>query len=1338
MKNTFVKVLSFMMALTMIVGAFGAITVSAAGCAHEDRTEIAVVAPTCAVAGFTRYECNDCGEEFIDSIKSATGKHSWKNVAESKATCDEPGYAAHKVCTVCEATDPADLSTIIVESAKGHAYNIDYKQAATCTEDGFTSKKCARCGKVDDVLKENGGNKEVSATDKAAHKFIYTVVTAPTACEDGVIKVTCSACDYASTILEEEDHNWVTMTTTTEIKADSNKGCAYEYVSGKFCADCKVIHPDSVKNTAPVHGYVEVTFDTITAENLTSEIQGLGYNVGDATSTAVATQCVAVRVYLAQCSDCGKYAKAEKVLDEGKGHKWVKDGAAYYEDGTPSHKEDQLQDYKCDNVLEDGTTKCSATKTEVAKAATACTYTKEGAKKVTAPTCESNGYTTYKCDECGTETKGDVTFKTGHNYGAAEYKSGTCGASVVYVQKCPNKGCEAPEKAVTTLPEGATEHKWVKVTRAATCIANAYYEYECSVCKATKAYDKTDAPAAGFAPANHVAKVTNGVVSGVLATVGPDADGDDVIDVPGLLQAEIVKQTCTTSRVDRYMCQCGVAVDLTVGPAPTHTKGTSYTDANGKTTSVDVVAANCKEAGIKTAGEICTVCGVILKAPVVDPINPNAHKNADSAVAIDSDVKTCSAEAYTKMYYSCCGIVHTIKTSTDKDADNHTTKGVSNIKAVAEVPATCIANGTAAHYKCSGCGKLFSDEAGTTAVTAASLVLKNPGDDLKHDWNSDPVAKVEETCTTEGSLAYYTCKSATCSAIKIGDKVVEARADKTTETDPINKQYPDLKIAAHGQAYMGWHKGVEATCTTDGYTIKGGYTSVYACSKCDKVTVGKTNHANSDYEEINDKTGGEYDCTLPTYELHICPDCGYSFFANYEKAAKTAHVYTQDADKKDVADKPGIPTCTEAAQDEYWCTECDYIDYRPGKAATGHEITVNGVKIKVDFGCTSADHVTYKGFKCVCGLELGKDSEHKVVTAQAKAPTCTTTGNLEFDYCVDCGKIVDGTVVEIPATGHNEYSDLIEVVDGVAKYSCPDCGEFWTESVIDNVSVEAEFSSTLVTAGSTFTVDVFVNADNFAFNEFEIDCSAWDSAFELVKVELTDALPATAHADFDSDGYFWIYSEHDAEGKPGFITLNGEKINIATLTFKVADVAEPDEYTFEVGPYDAVVGFDEDGYAIESEILADYVEYDVTVALAGDLNGDYMIGTSDVQKVMYIVSTGANDLVADVNRDGVVDVFDIAALRKFTSSDYSGYDYLVMTGVDVEAVAAKYKADMNEDGYINDSDKVLFVDFVVDFLQDEYYMDFLVGMSRMGFADLDDYCAELARYIAIEGVPSLD
>lgn len=49
--------------------------------------------------------------------------------------------------------------------------------------------------------------------------------------------------------------------------------------------------------------------------------------------------------------------------------------------------------------------------------------------------------------------------------------------------------------------------------------------------------------------------------------------------------------------------------------------------------------------------------------------------------------------------------------------------GAHNPTSVAEVAATCNGTGTKAHYKCATCGKLYSDAAGTTEITAESLVI---------------------------------------------------------------------------------------------------------------------------------------------------------------------------------------------------------------------------------------------------------------------------------------------------------------------------------------------------------------------------------------------------------------------------------------------------------------------------------------------------------------------------------------------------------------------------------------------------------------------------------------
>ncbi|MBQ8409506.1 MAG: hypothetical protein IJY39_11665 [Clostridia bacterium] len=1315
MKNTFVKVLSFMMALTMIVGAFGAITVSAAECAHEDRTEIAVVAPTCAVAGFTRYECNDCGEEFIDDIRSATGKHSWTEVAATAATCEAPAYSAHKKCSVCSAVE----GKVAEGTALGHIWNIDYKQAATCTEDGFTSKKCARCDKVDDVLAENGGNKVVSATDKAAHKYIYTVVTAPTACASGSIEVTCSACDYNATIAQTEDHNWKDMTSADAADILTKKNivvgeqCNATYKSGKICIDC-----GAVKDTvaAPkTHAYAPVDFATITATNLTAELQALGFKVDDATKGETAT-CVASSWELSKCTICNTYAKVTVQVNEGKGHDWNAWGETTPADTDANHAVDKTQTRTCKN--------CDATETKVVKAASACVYTEEDAKVVTYPTCTANGYTTYTCDKCNDVTTGDVTFATGHAYGEWKYVTGynclTSSVTNAMVRTCGNKNknnndtvCGHPEYKDA---EAKTAHKFVKETVPATCVEDAKYQNKCSDCGFIEAIDPaTDAPAKGKDPNNHV----------VTTSATP-------------VEENVVKASCTNKAQNRYLCSCGALVDLEVGATPAHTKGTVYhVSACGKDANAAIDAsckadcksvakqdATCKATGIKTAGEICTVCGVVITAPVVAPIDSTKH--IVDGVFVEDGEATCVSKAYTTSYYSCCGIVHKIETG-----DVVETAHGAKLKDVAAVAATCTAKGVAAHQKCEACGLLWkADETILTkakAVTLASLATATADGDLVHDWNTTAVPEVPETCTVPGTKAYFTCKDCT-THIKVGDLIV---CDDPATTDK-NERDEALKIAAHGAQYMGWQKGQAPTCTEDGYRFNGVtdatkyYTeTIYCCAKCDKIAVAKNGHTDVVIKNHNLTTAADYNCTLDSYKVVECSVCKATYFKDYSAAAKTAHEYTKwaDGDKKgqDKADAVVAPKCTTAGVEKYFCVNCEYVDERPGAAATGHAISVNGVSIKVDFGCTSADHVDYKGFKCSCGEELGleADYEHNVVTAKAKAPTCTTTGNTEFDYCVDCGMITRGTVTEIPATGH-DYSDLIEVVDGVAKYSCPDCGEFVTENVVEldtTISVE----NALVAAGSKITVAVNVTADAFAFNQLYVEVYGY--AFDIVSVELVYDFGATTHVDYYEYG-FVIYTEHDVNGDPTFVTLDGEDVALALVTLQVSENAWG-EYDIYSGAYGAVVDFDEDG-EVWADILDDEDYVTVDAVIAGELNGDGIIGVSDIQKLMNLVANGSTDAIADVNRDGVVDVFDIAALRAFVSSNGTAYDYLVMTGVDVEGILAAVAPDMDDDGKIGANDEKLFTTLAVEELKDMSYYVYLDGCAVEGFESFE----EVAEYLA--------
>ena len=71
-----------------------------------------------------------------------------------------------------------------------------------------------------------------------------------------------------------------------------------------------------------------------------------------------------------------------------------------------------------------------------------------------------------------------------------------------------------------------------------------------------------------------------------------------------------------------------------------------------------------------------------------------------------------------------------IKTPLPDPNCTHTNEGASTIASVAAVAPTCTGTGVAAHYKCTKCGRLFTDAAGTTETTLDALTVPATG----HDW----------------------------------------------------------------------------------------------------------------------------------------------------------------------------------------------------------------------------------------------------------------------------------------------------------------------------------------------------------------------------------------------------------------------------------------------------------------------------------------------------------------------------------------------------------------------------------------------------------------------------
>lgn len=105
------------------------------------------------------------------------------------------------------------------------------------------------------------------------------------------------------------------------------------------------------------------------------------------------------------------------------------------------------------------------------------------------------------------------------------------------------------------------------------------------------------------------------------------------------------------------------------------------------------------------------------------------------------------------------------------NADKTTNKSQHAYASIAEVPATCLSKGVAAHYECVECGKLFvkNDDGKYTEVTESQLDTAL----AEHEYSA--VAETQSTCSKAGAPAHYECD--VCGKIFID---VDGKKEETT------------------------------------------------------------------------------------------------------------------------------------------------------------------------------------------------------------------------------------------------------------------------------------------------------------------------------------------------------------------------------------------------------------------------------------------------------------------------------------------------------------------------------------------------------------------------------
>lgn len=146
---------------------------------------------TCTGEGVMEYRCTRCGYHRIEGSEAAG------HVPGNPATCTEP-----QLCTRCGA---------VIAKALGHAYKSEVK-APTCTEMGYTTNTCTRCG---DTSKSD-------YTESAGHKpGDWIIDKEPTADSEGSKHKECENCGKK---LETQPIEKVYSSGTTDSKGEAIVG----------------------------------------------------------------------------------------------------------------------------------------------------------------------------------------------------------------------------------------------------------------------------------------------------------------------------------------------------------------------------------------------------------------------------------------------------------------------------------------------------------------------------------------------------------------------------------------------------------------------------------------------------------------------------------------------------------------------------------------------------------------------------------------------------------------------------------------------------------------------------------------------------------------------------------------------------------------------------------------------------------------------------------------------------------------------------------------------------------------------------------------------------------
>ena len=339
-------------------------------------------------------------------------------------------YTNQKAIHLYQLTETVGSSvTVYLTSECKHENCSKVVTAPTCTTVGYTTYTCNACDHsyvADEV-------------DALGHELDGGVVTPPT-CVAGYTTYSCTRCNYTKT---EEGDPAVSKHLDTGLDAKCDTCGKYFVPEGPFKLE---MYQHNKKATYYFKGSMSgYYFATTNANSLTGavdvyaeEVDG-GYNLYFMNGTTKNYLYIEISGNYTNI----KYGSTEAVwaFNETFGtFTTVVNGTTYYMGTYNSYV--TISASKFSYVT---TSNVDVSQFVVRPVSLENHVCEKSSSTVTAPKCEAEGYTTYKCNLCGQSTKGDYVDALGHNFVAGEVVAPTKTAEGYTLYGC-SAGCGKTEK----------------------------------------------------------------------------------------------------------------------------------------------------------------------------------------------------------------------------------------------------------------------------------------------------------------------------------------------------------------------------------------------------------------------------------------------------------------------------------------------------------------------------------------------------------------------------------------------------------------------------------------------------------------------------------------------------------------------------------------------------------------------------------------------------------------------------------------------------------------------------------------------------------------------------